>query len=139
MNIDYNEKSNGENEQLSTEEYLSPGKPCVMEQAQPGRYPATASPTRRKWSVEDNRTAMKCYVMGNPSKRGYRQGMLQLWESKGKFNVSEQRLADQVCTIKQNQWFTDIELEELTRAANSNHQTNPTLISYPDLTLSLEM
>ena len=73
--------------------------------------------------------------MSNPSKRGYRQRMLQLWVSKGKFNVSEQRLADQVRTIKQNQWFTDIELEEVTRAANSNHQTNPTLKNTENIVL----
>ena len=89
MNIDYNEKSNDVKELLLTKEYLSPVMTCVMEQAQPGRYPATASPTRPKWSVEDNGTAMECYIMSNPSKRGYRQRMLQLWESGGKFNVSE--------------------------------------------------
>ena len=139
MNIDYNEKSNGVNELLRTGEYLSPSRTCVMEQAQPSRYP-TAPPTRCKWSVEDNRTAMECYmyIMSNPSKRGYRQRMLQLWESKGKFKVSEQRLADKGRTIKQNQWFTDIELEELTRTANSNHQTNPTLENTENISLHFD-
>ena len=39
--------------------------------------------------------------------------MLSLWQQKGMFWVLEQRLVDQVNTIRRNSWMTELEIEEL--------------------------
>ena len=41
--------------------------------------------------------------------------MLSLWQQKGMFWVSEQRLVDQANTIGRNSWMTELEIEELER------------------------
>lgn len=51
------------------------------------------------------------YHMKNiAEKRGYRQRMIQIWKGKGMFDVSEQRLADQVRVILKRGWITTVEL-----------------------------
>ena len=59
MNSNYTVQSNGVNELHPKREYLSPGRARVVEQAQPDRHPVTAHTVKRKWSVEDNKTAME--------------------------------------------------------------------------------
>ena len=46
--------------------------------------------------------------------------MLNLWQQKGMFWVSEQRLVDQVNTIHRNSWMTELEIEELKRKITGN-------------------
>ena len=53
--------------------------------------------------------------MSEPKIRGYRKRMLSLWQQKGIFWVSEQRLVDQANTIRRNSWMTELEIEELER------------------------
>ena len=53
--------------------------------------------------------------MSEPKIRGYRKRMLSLWQQRGTFWVSEQRLVDQANTICRNSWMTDLETEELER------------------------
>ena len=50
---------------------------------------------RRKWTSEENKIVMECYLMSEPKIRGYRKPNLSLWLQKGMFWVSEQRLVDQ--------------------------------------------
>ena len=45
---------------------------------------------------------MDCYLLSQPTIRGYRKRMLSLWLQKGMFWVSEQRLVDQAKTIRRN-------------------------------------
>ena len=56
---------------------------------------------------------MECYLLSEPKIRGYRKHMLSLWQQKGMFWVSEQRLVDQANTILRNSWMTELEIEEL--------------------------
>ena len=58
---------------------------------------------------------MECYLLSEPKIRGYRKRMLSLWQQKGMFWVSEQRLVDQANTIRRNNWMTEFEIEELER------------------------
>ena len=53
--------------------------------------------------------------MSEPKIRGSRKRMLSLWQEKGMFWVSEQRLVDQANTIRRNSWMTELEIEELER------------------------
>ena len=41
--------------------------------------------------------------------------MISIWQDRGMFEISEQRLADQVKQIKHNQWLTNVEVEEISR------------------------
>ena len=68
---------------------------------------------RRKWTSEENKIVKECYLLNEPKIRGYRKRMLSLWQQKGMFWVSEQRLVDQANTIHRNSWMTELETEEL--------------------------
>ena len=70
---------------------------------------------RRKWTSQENKIVMECYLLSEPKSRGYRKRMLSLWQQKGMFSVSEQRLVDQANTIRRNSWMTELEIEELER------------------------
>ena len=41
--------------------------------------------------------------------------MIAIWREIGTFEITEQRLADQVRVIRTNRWLTDVELEEIRR------------------------
>ena len=49
---------------------------------------------------------MECYFRSNPNRLGYRKRMLQLWNSKGLFFITEQRLVDQANNIRKLDWLT---------------------------------
>ena len=34
---------------------------------------------KRKWTSQDNKTVMECYLLSEPKVRGYRKRMLSLW------------------------------------------------------------
>ena len=70
---------------------------------------------RRKWTSQENKIVIECYLLSEPKIRGYRKRMLSLWLQKGMFWVSEQRLVDQANTIRRNSWMTELEIEELER------------------------
>ena len=70
---------------------------------------------RRKWTSQENKIVMECYLLSEPKIRGYRNRMWSLWLQKGIFWVSEQRLVDQANTIHRNSWMTELEIEELER------------------------
>ena len=50
---------------------------------------------RRKWSSQENKMVIECYLLSESKVKGYRKRMLRLWLNKGMFQVSEQRLIDQ--------------------------------------------
>ena len=92
------------------------GRCGVRDQAPTGRYQATDQTRKRlKWEKEVNRIVIECWVRSVPAKRGYRKRMKQLWDEKGVFEVSEQRLADQARAIRTNDWLTKVEIEEIKR------------------------
>ena len=96
-------------------EGVMPGRCSAGEQGGPGRHPATASRTRITWTKELNKLAMKCYLMSEPSKRGFRKRMLNVWRDIGVFEIDEQKLAGQVLAIKNNGWLSNLEIEEIKR------------------------
>ena len=55
------------------------------------------------------------YFRSNPSRLRYNQKMLELWNRKGLFFITELRLVDQTNNIQQTGWLTEIELEEIER------------------------
>ena len=83
----------------------------IGEQDGPGRHRTTADrrTTRRKRSQEENRVQKRVW------KNGYRKRMHAIWNEKGMFNVTEQRLVDQKNNILKKKWLSDLELEEIQR------------------------
>ena len=57
---------------------------------------------RRKWTSQENKIVIECYLSSEPKISGYRKCMLSLWLQKGMFWVSEQRLVGQANTIRRN-------------------------------------
>ena len=45
----------------------------------------------RKWTSQENKIVMQCYLLSEPKIEGYRKGMLSLWLQQDMFWVSEQR------------------------------------------------
>ena len=46
--------------------------------------------------------------------------MMDIWNSEGVFEISEQRLDDQARAIKTNGWLSEIEIEEIKRDIDAN-------------------
>ena len=57
---------------------------------------------RRKWTSQEDKIIMECYLFSGPKIRGHRKRILSLWQQKSMFWVSEQRLVDQTNTIHRN-------------------------------------
>ena len=64
--------------------------------------------TRRKWTSQENKIFMECYLLSDPRIRGYRKHMLSLRLQKVMFWVLEQRLVDQANTIRRNSRMTEL-------------------------------
>ena len=62
---------------------------------------------------------MECFNLSKPfsengkPQRGYRQRMHRIWNERGVFPVTEQRICDQARAIRKNGWLIDIELESI--------------------------
>ena len=57
---------------------------------------------RMKWSSQENKIVMECYLLSESKVRVYRKRKLRLLLNKGMFWISEQRLVDQANTIRRN-------------------------------------
>jgi hypothetical protein len=114
------------------------GVPRVSSGA-PDRYTATAlhnssnTPTgptlpsaksKTKWTKDVNKIVIECYLRSKPKNRGYRKRLLDIWNKKKLFSVSEQQLAGQALCIRNRGWLTAIEIEEIERKI-SNEDTSP--------------
>ena len=47
---------------------------------------------RRKWTSQENKIVMECYLLSEPKIRGYRKHMLSLWLQKGMFQGVNQKI-----------------------------------------------
>ena len=70
-------------------------------------------PKRRTWTREENKLVLECYFRSNPSQRGYKKRMFEIWQECSTFQSTSQSLADQVRTITKKGWFSDLELLEI--------------------------
>ena len=69
--------------------------------------------TRKTWTREDNQLGLQCYFWSNPSQRGNRKRMIEIWQECSTFQTTSQRLVFQVRTIFKKSWFSDLELLEI--------------------------
>src|SRR6185436_18481265 len=78
----------------------------------------------KKWLPDDNKAVIECYFKADPSKRGYRQRMHQIWMEKyPQSTITEQRLADQRNVITRRKFLTVVEIEEIQRSITSTSIT----------------
>ena len=66
--------------------------------------------------------------------------MLAIWKEIGVFEVTEQRLADQVRAIKVNGWLSEVEIEEIRRnIEDKQNDTNEAVITIenPDVRVNI--
>ena len=83
-------------------------------------------PKRKACTREDNQLILHCYYRSNPTQRGLRKRMIEIWRECSNFQTTSQRLADQVRTIIKKRWFSDLEIIEILQKIN-NRQVNNTV------------
>ena len=79
---------------------------------------------RKAWTREDNQLALHYYFRSNPTQRGYRKRMMEIWQELSNFQTTSQRLADQVRTIIKKVWFSDLEIIEIHQKINDQQGCN---------------
>ena len=60
------------------------------------RDPDVEMMERRRWIKEIKKLAMRWFVQNNPTRRGYQKRIICIWREIGTFEITEQRLTDQV-------------------------------------------
>ena len=118
MNQINNRENNVNGTGYSNGEGVTFGSGSGGQQPDLGRHQVTA---RLKWCKEVNKVVMRCFYSSEPTKRGYRKRMLNVWKETGVFELTEQRLADQARAIRSNGWLSEIELEEIQRNLENFH------------------
>ena len=72
----------------------------VLDRGNIGRHHANpVISKRKKWTSDENKIVIECYLLSESKVRVYRKRMLSLWLQKDMFWVPEQRLVDQTNTI----------------------------------------
>ena len=75
-----------------------------------------------------NQLALHCYFRSNPTQRGYRKRMIEIWLECASFHTTSQRLSDQVRTmIIKKGWFSDFEILEIHQKINNQQGSNTVL------------
>ena len=86
--------------------------------------PTNQRPKRKTWTREDNQIALHCYFKCNPTKRGYRKRMMEIWQELSIFQTTSQRLTDQVRTIMKRGWFPELKIIEIHQSINDQERRN---------------
>ena len=68
--------------------------------------------------------ALHCHFRSNPTQRGYRKRMIEIWPECARFQTTSQTLADQVRTIIKKGWFSDLEIPEIYQKINNEQDSN---------------
>ena len=104
-----------------------------------GRHHANPVIGKIKWTCQENKIVMECYLSSEPKIRGYRKQRLSLWLQKGMFWVSEKRLVDQVYTIGRNSWMTELQTEELQEVKNVLPEEQADILDEKEVAIVMEI
>ena len=104
-----------------------PSRFSPEQQRRTGRHPATP---RVKWNKEEEKVVMECFYRsktfdeeGKPI-RGHRKRMFIEWRERGMFESTEQRVCDQLRTIRKDGWLSELELEAIKRQVEVERRSN---------------
>ena len=92
---------------------------------------------KKKWTVTENKEVMMCYFETDPSQRGYRKRMHNIWLSKhSDSTIAEQKLADKHNVIMRRNLPTNVEVEEIQRGLSTQacHTESNTTSNQPNVT-----
>ena len=62
-----------------------------------------------------NKPVKRCFYQSSPIRRGQQKQLIAVWREIETFEITEQRLVDQLRVIRTNEWLIDMELEEIKR------------------------
>ena len=80
--------------------------------------------TRSRWTKEVNKIVMRCVYQNDATKREYKKQMMKIWREIEVFEVTEQRLADEIRVIRTNGWLSEVELDEIHRKIKEEEKTD---------------
>ena len=76
---------------------------------------------RYRWSREDNKELVYCWMMSSPDRRGFRKRLYDVYHQRNPGSeATEQLLAGQVRAVIKRKVFSDVELEEVRRGLVAN-------------------
>ena len=82
---------------------------------------AFGSDNRYRWSREDNKELVYCWMISSPNRRGFRKRLYDVYHQRNPGSeATEQLLAGQVRAVIKWKVFSDIELEEICRGLVAN-------------------
>ena len=95
---------------------------------------ASVTDKRHRWSREDNKELIICWMMSSPDHRGFRRRLYDVYyERHPESWASEQLWAGQVQAMLKRKVFSDLELEEIHRGlTNSPVKCTSPLLTSPD-------
>ena len=64
-------------------------------------------------------TCIALLFKSNPTLRGYRKKMIEIWQECTSFQTTSQRFTDQVRTMIKKGWFSDFEILEIRQKTNN--------------------
>ena len=57
----------------------------------------------RRWTKKVNKLEMRCFYQSDSTRRRYQKRMINIWREMGAFEITEQRLIDQVKVVRTNE------------------------------------
>ena len=67
------------------------------------RHPEVEMMVRRRWTKKVNKLEMRCFYQRDSTRRRYQKRMINIWREMGAFEITEQRLIDQVKVVRTNE------------------------------------
>ena len=77
-------------------------KKAVHVEKEEQRHPEVEMMVRR-WTKKVNKLEMRCFYQSDSTRRRYQKRMINIWREMGAFQITEQRLIDQVKVVRTNE------------------------------------
>ena len=78
-------------------------KKAVHVEKEEQRHPEVEMMVRRRWTKKVNKLEMRCFYQSDSTRRQYQKRMINIWREMGAFEITEQRLIDQVKVVRTNE------------------------------------
>ena len=78
-------------------------KKAVHVEKEEQRHPEVEMMVGRRWTKKVNKLEMRCFYQSDSTRRRYQKRMINIWREMGAFEITEQRLIDQVKVVRTNE------------------------------------